>query len=202
MHKRFLSLQVVVVAAVLALGAVAVRGETLQIDRNHTSVGFSVRHIFTKVNGRFGEFEGTIDLDEKNPAGSKVNVTIQAASIDTSVEARDKDLRSPRFFEVEKYPTLSFVSTAVSDVSGDKAKVKGTLTMHGVSKEVVLDTELLGKAKDPWGNVRYGFHATTRVNRKDFGLTWNQVLESGGMLVGDDIDITLDVEAMAPKPKS
>ena len=121
---------------------------------------------------------------------------IQVASIDTNVEARDKDLRSDRFFDAEQFPTLEFTSTSVVAVSETKFKAKGFLTMHGVKKEVVLDIEFLGKGNDPWGNLRYGFHASTVVNRKDFGMQWNEVLETGGMLVGEEVTISLDMEAL------
>jgi polyisoprenoid-binding protein YceI len=123
--------------------------QTLKIDPQHSNVGFQVRHIFTNVSGRFRDFEGSLRFDEAHPAASSVEVTIKAPSIDTSVEARDKDLRSAKFFDVEKYPTLSFKSSAVQAHGEKKAKIKGTLTMHGVSKEVVLDAEYLGKMKDP-----------------------------------------------------
>lgn len=170
--------------------------ETLKIDPDHSSVTFRVRHLFTKVQGRFQKFEGSVDFDEKNLAASRVSATIQAASVDTNVEARDKDLRSNRFFDVERYPTLTFASNAVTGTAGNKGRVRGTLTMHGVSKEVILDTEFLGKGKDPWGNTRYGFHAETKVDRKDFGMAWNEAVEAGGVLVGDEVEITLDVEAV------
>ena len=173
--------------------------QTLKIDPQHSNVGFQVRHIFTNVSGRFRDFEGTLRFDEANPAASTVEVTIKAASIDTSVEARDKDLRSAKFFEVEKYPTLSFKSSAVQPHGEKKAKIKGTLTMHGVSKEVVLDAEYLGKLKDPWGNLRYGFHAETSIDRRDFGLTWNEALEAGAVLVGEKVQILLDVEGIPAK---
>ena len=161
------------------------RAETvkLKLDAEHSTVAFKVRHLFTKVQGRFQKFEGSVDFDEKNLAASKVNATIQASSIDTNVEARDKDLRSKRFFDVERYPTLTFASSAVTGTAGNKGKVRGTLTMHGVSREVLLETEFLGKGKDPWGNTRYGFHAETKVNRKDFGMAWNEAVEAGGVLV-------------------
>ncbi|HEY3124875.1 MAG TPA: YceI family protein [Thermoanaerobaculia bacterium] len=129
-----------------------------------------------------------------------VPATVQAASVDSNVEARDRDLRSKRFFDVERFPTLTFASAAISDVASNRGKVRGMLTMHGVSKEVVLDTEYLGKGKDPWGNTRYGFHAETKINRKDFGMTWNEVVEAGGVLVGDEVEIALDVEAVPAKP--
>lgn len=188
--------------AALALAGVALaapaRGEALalKIDAEHSTVGFKVRHLFTKVSGQFRKFEGTIAFDKASLAASKVSVTIQADSIDTNVEARDKDLRSPRFFDVAKFPAITFVSTGITGVSGQRGQIRGTLTMRGVSRDVVLAAEFLGAGKDPWGNVRYGFQATTTVNRKDFGMAWNEVIEAGGVLVGDDVEIVLDVEAV------
>ena len=168
----------------------------LQIDRDHTTVGFSVRHLFTRVRGRFKQFEGTIDFDEKKPGASTLKVTIQTASVDTDVEARDKDLRSGRFFDAETYPTITFTTTEVTGASASSFKIRGFLTMHGVRKEVVLDAGFLGKGQDPWGNERYGFHASTTISRKEFGMQWNEVLETGGVLVGDEVEISLDVEAI------
>ena len=188
-----------ILAAAVAAAPGAVRAETLKIDPNHSAVGFTVRHLLIRVPGRFNKFEGTIDLDEKNLAASKVSATIQAASIDTSSEARDKDLRGPEHFDVGKFPTLTFTTTAITDVQGNKGKIRGKLRIHGVEKEVILAAEFLGKAKDPWGNVKWGFHATTTVSRKDYGMTWNKVLETGGLLVGDEVEISLDVEAGIPK---
>jgi polyisoprenoid-binding protein YceI len=205
--KRFMGLAG---AAALAVGLLpgagtASAGEALKIDRAHSNVGFRVRHINTMVSGRFKEFEGTIEFDEQNKTASNVTATIQTASVDTNVEPRDKHLRSPDFFDVEKNATISFASTGIQDVQGNKAKIKGQLTIHGVTKDVVLDTEFLGKAKDPRGDVRYGFQASTKINRKDFGMTWSRALETGGLLVGDDVEITLDVEALvsrSPAPLS
>ncbi len=191
-------------AALLVAGSVllpfSAAAQSLKIDPDHSSVTFRVRHLFTKVQGRFQRFEGAVEFDEKNLAASKVSATIQAASVDTNVEARDKDLRSKRFFHVERYPTLTFASSGVTEVAGNRGRIRGTLTMHGVSKEVVLETEFLGRGKDSWGNQRYGFHAETKINRKDFGMTWNEVLEAGGVLVGDEVEIFLDVEAVPAKP--
>ena len=184
---------------VLLFGWRAIAGaETYRVDPAHTSVLFHVRHLFTSVTGRFERFDGTIDYDEKAPAKTRVSGTIDAASINTNVEKRDNHLRSADFFDVEKYPKITFESSGVtdSDASGHKGKMNGTLTMHGVSRPVVLDVSFLGKGKDPGGKERAGFHATTTVNRKDFGLTWNKALESGGVLVGDDVTIDLDVEAV------
>lgn len=185
-------------AGALVLGSLPVVAApvTLAIDPEHSHVGFSVRHLFTRVQGRFGEFSGSVVFDEANPSASSVRATIIAASVDTNVEARDKDLRSPRFFDVAKHPHLTFESRSVKKGSGSKFEILGTLTMHGVSKEVALDAEFLGKGKDPWGNERYAFHAETAVNRKEFGMTWNEVVEAGGVLVGDEVRIVLDVEAV------
>jgi polyisoprenoid-binding protein YceI len=198
--QRSVRAAVVATAAGLILAGGPAGAATLKLDKEHTSVGFRVRHLFTKVSGRFRGFEGTVDLDEKNLAASKVTAVIQAASVDTDVEARDKDLRGKRFFDAERFPTLTFTSKAVSDVSGNRGKVLGALTIHGVTRDVVLSTEFLGKGKDPWGNQRYGFHAETTINRKDFGLTWNEVVESGGLLVGDEVEIVIDAEAVPAQP--
>jgi len=169
--------------------------EKLSIDPEHSSVGFSVRHLFTRVQGSFREFSGSIAFDEANLAASRVTASIRAESVDTNVAARDKDLRSARFFDVEKFPTLEFRSTGFEKLQGSRVRLKGELTMHGVTLPVVLDAEFLGKGKDPWGNLRYGFRATTTVSRKEFGMQWNEVVETGGVLVGDDVEITLDIEA-------
>jgi polyisoprenoid-binding protein YceI len=167
------------------------------IDTSHSGVHFSVRHmVIAKVRGAFTRFSGSVELDETNPAASKVAVRIDAASIDTREEKRDAHLRSPDFFDVEKYPELTFESTKVEKLDDERYRVTGDLTIHGVTKEVVLDAESLGVGKDPWGNDRVAFSATTSVNRKDFGLTWNQALETGGVLVGEKIEISLDVQAV------
>jgi polyisoprenoid-binding protein YceI len=192
--SRSTALVAVLIATLLAVPAAS--AASLNIDPDHSTVGFSVRHLFTNVKGQFNTFEGTIEFDQKSLASSKVNAVIQTASIDTNVEARDKDLRSDRFFDAEQFPTLEFTTTSVAAVSETRFKVKGFLTMHGVRKEIVLDAEFLGRGNDPWGNLRYGFHASTVVNRKDFGMQWNEVLETGGVLVGDEVTINLDMEAV------
>jgi polyisoprenoid-binding protein YceI len=185
------------VTLALALGlAAAASAATYEVDKAHTSVAFRIRHLFTSVNGRFESFDGKIDYDEKAPAETKVQGAIDAASINTGVTKRDDHLRSPDFFDVAKYPKITFESEAVTDVDaeGKTGKMRGKLTMHGVTRPVVLDVTFLGKGKDPQGKERAGFHAETKVNRKDFGLTWNKALETGGMLVGDEVTIELDVE--------
>ena len=167
-----------------------------KVDPEHTSVGFRVRHLFTQVKGRFNKFEGQSVFDPTHPEQTKVQGWIDAASVDTSVEERDKDLRSPRFFDVEKYPKITFASTSVSGVDATKksGKLNGKLTIHGVEKPVTLEVSFFGEGKDPWGNVRAGFSAHTTINRKDFGLTWNQTLETGGVLVGDEIQVEIEAE--------
>ena len=170
---------------------------TWNIDTSHSGVHFSVRHmVIAKVRGAFDRFSGTVELDEENPSRSKVSVRIDAASINTHEEKRDAHLRSADFFDVEKYPELTFESTQV-EKTADGYRVTGDLTIHGVTKEVVLEAESLGATtRDPWGNDRIAFEAKTSVNRKDFGLSWNQALETGGVLVGEKIEISLDVQAV------
>ncbi|MCU1277576.1 MAG: hypothetical protein JWM53_1122 [bacterium] len=167
------------------------------IDRSHSGVHFTVRHmVISKVRGAFARWQGSVDFDEQNPAASKVSVRIEAASIDTREEKRDAHLRSADFLDVENHPTLSFDSTNVEKLGDGEYRVAGDLTIRGVTRPVVLETEYLGGGKDPWGNERIGFSARTSVNRKEFGLTWNQALEAGGVLVGDKIEIALDIQAV------
>jgi polyisoprenoid-binding protein YceI len=189
-------------AMALLLGAASpAAAETFAIDAAHTTVGFSVRHLFTSVQGRFDEFAGRIEFDPASPAGAKVSGTIQAKSINTNNEKRDTHLRAPDFFDVEKFPTIEFQSTKVESVDPAKntGKLHGTLTIRGNARPVVLDVAFLGRGKDPWGNDKAGFTATTTIHRKDFGLTWNETLETGGVLVGDEVTITINAEGSAAK---
>src|SRR6266568_9279535 len=165
---------------------------TWQIDPDHTNVQFKVRHLMvSNVKGVFHKFNGMVDLDDKEITRSKVNVTIDVASVDTGVVKRDDDLRSANFFEVAKYPTMTFVSRKIARNGADNLRVTGDLTIHGVTREVVLNVEgPSAEVKDPWGNIRRGASAVTRINRKDFGLTWNKALETGGVVVGDEVDIS------------
>lgn len=169
---------------------------TWNIDTAHSSAQFTVRHMmFAKVRGVFTRWEGSIEFDPEKGELQKASARIEAASIDTREAKRDEHLRSPDFFDVEKYPALTFESTKVEKVGEQAYRVTGNLTIRDVTREVVLDAEFLGAGKNPWGQEVAGFQAKTRISRKDYGLTWNQALETGGVLVGDDIDITLDVEA-------
>jgi polyisoprenoid-binding protein YceI len=167
------------------------------IDPSHSGVHFSVRHmVISKVRGAFQRWQGTIDFDEANPSTSKVSVRIEANSIDTREPKRDAHLRSADFFDVEHHPALTFESTEVAKVGDDRYSVTGDLTIRGVTRSIVLAAELLGAKKDPWGKRRIAFGARTSINRKEFGLNWNQGLEAGGVLVGEQIEIDLDVEAV------
>lgn len=170
---------------------------TWNIDKNHTSVEFVVTHMmFTKVRGKFEALEGTITYDPANIAASAVNVTIDAASLSTGVADRDAHLKSPDMMDVASYPTLTFVSTSVVPTGDNKAHVTGDLTIHGTTKSVTLDASFEGSGKNPWGMQIAGFTGSTRINREDFGLTWNMLLETGGVLVSKDVQITLEVEAI------
>lgn len=169
---------------------------TWTIDPAHTTVEFSVKHLMiSTVRGHFGAVTGTILLDEQNPAASSVTAEIDVTSINTRQEQRDAHLRSADFFDVEQFPAIKFQSTRIQR-DGDHYDVVGNLTIRDVTREVVLHTADEGRGGDPWGGQRAGFSATTKIDRRDFGLTWNQALETGGVVVGNDIKITLEVEAV------
>jgi polyisoprenoid-binding protein YceI len=170
---------------------------TWKIDPVHSHVEFAVRHLMiTTVRGRFTGVQGTVVTDATDPAYTEVDVVIDPATIDTREAQRDTHLKSADFFDVEKFPTLTFKSTRVTDVKAGAFKLTGDLTIHGVTREVVLDVTSEGEAKDPWGGQRAGYSATTKIKRSDFGLTWNQVLEAGGLTVGDEIKISLDLQVV------
>lgn len=171
-----------------------------EIDSAHTLVQFSAKHMMiTTVKGAFQNVKGTIHADERNPDRSRAEVEIPTASIDTRVQARDEHLRSADFLEVEEYPTITFRSRRIEGAHakpGEKFKVIGDLTIKDVTREVTLDAVYEGRGKDPWGGERVSFSATTRIDRRDFGLTWNQALETGGVLVSNDIRISVEVQAV------
>jgi len=168
---------------------------SFQLDKAHSSVEFTVRHMMiSKVRGRFDSFSGTFDIDEQNPANSRVEVSIDAASINTREEQRDAHLRSGDFLDVEKFPALTFKSSSVEVTGKSSAKVHGNLTIRDVTKPVVLDVEFVGQSQSPWGQTAYGFEASTKISRKEWGLVWNVALETGGWLVADEIQIGLEVE--------
>lgn len=189
-------------ATLLALSALSLSAEEYKIDSSHSKAQFSVKHLMvSNVRGEFSKMTGTVFFDEKNPAATKIDATIDAATINTSEPKRDDHLRSPDFFDTAKFPTLTFKSKSAKK-SADGLEVTGDLTMHGVTKEVVLHVEgPTPEMKDPWGNQRRGATATAKLKRSDFGLTWNKALETGGLMVGDEIGITIDVEATKPAAK-
>jgi polyisoprenoid-binding protein YceI len=170
--------------------------QTWTIDPAHSNVEFGVRHMMiSTVTGHFTGIEGTFDLDESDFSASSVNVRIDASTIDTRNDDRDAHLRGEDFFHVEEFPAITFESRSVEGTS-DNVRIVGDLTMRGTTQRVALEGEELGRGTDPWGNPRVGFKASTTVNRKDFGLTWNQALEAGGVLVGDKVRITVEIQAV------
>ncbi len=165
------------------------------IDPSHSQIVFKVRHMMiTNVTGLFTKFEGTISFDESNLTGSQIEVNIDPASVNTRDEKRDGHLKSPDFFDVASYPTITFKSTKIASTGGKSGQVTGDLTMHGVTKSVTLDVEFLGVVKSPFGTQNAGFTASTKINRKDWGLGWNVGLEAGGVLVGEDVTVNIEVE--------
>ena len=170
---------------------------TWTVDPSHTLVEFAAKHmVFTTVKGRFTGVQGTLEIDPADLSRSSVQVQIDASSITTGDAQRDGHLRSADFFDVEQFPTITFASRRVEPLGAERARVVGDLTIHGVSREVVLDAELQGEGKNPWGKTVAGFSATTTINRKDFNLNWNVALEAGGFLVGDNVKISLEIEAV------
>ena len=171
--------------------------ERWQIDSSHSGIHFTVRHlVIAKVRGQFSRWAGALEAPGSDFAHGSLDVVIDASSIDTGVADRDAHLRSADFFDVERYPEITFKSTAVTQAASDRLRVTGALTIKGTTRDVVLDVEVLGQAKDPWGNERAAFSATTAIDRREFGLTWNQVLETGGVMVGERIDIAIEIEAV------
>ena len=189
-----------------ALGAVAIAAsagaaDTYSFDKAHSDVSFQIRHFLSKVRGRFTDFDGTIVADRARPEASSVEFTIKATSIDTDNENRDKDLRSANFFEVEKFPDITFKSTKVAPRGQDRYDVTGTLTMHGVSKDITLPVTFLGTVNTGRGE-KAGFETGITLNRKDFGIVWNRVLDTGGTTLGDDVIVSINVEANKKQPPS
>ena len=191
---RFATVSVVVLALGMPLSA---RGATWEIDPGHTSVQFSVRHLMvSNVRGEFGKVSGVVKVDDSDVTKSTIEATIDVASINTRNAKRDEHLRSPDFFDAAKYPTITFKSTK-AEKTASGWKVTGDLTMHGVTKPVVLDVEgPTPEIKDPWGNSRAGAQATAKIDRQDFGISWNKALDAGGVTVGNEVSITIDVEAV------
>ena len=187
----------ILLASLVALPVLA--QETWTVDKSHSTANFKIRHFTANVVGAFNDFDGTINLDRANPAKSSVEFTIQATSVDTNSENRDKHLRSADFFEVEKFPTITFKSTAVAAKGKDAFDVTGDLTMHGVTKRVTLPVTFGGFAKTQRGE-KAGFEVETTLNRKDYGIVWNRALDEGGFMLSDDVKVTINLELNKPEP--
>ncbi len=189
--------------AALALSAFAAlpaqAAEIYAIDPGHSEVSFQVRHLVTQVRGKFNDYQGTIDLDPARLESSKVEFRIKAASIDTALPDRDKHLRAEDFFFVEKYPEIVFKSQQIKAAGKDTYEVTGPLTLRGVTKTVTLPVTFLGKVRDPWGNDKAGFALETTINRKDYGIVWNAALDNGGVVLGDDVKIAINLETQLQK---
>jgi polyisoprenoid-binding protein YceI len=195
--NRNLSRIAILASMALGLSLPAAAGSfTWQIDPQHSSAQFAVRHLgLSTVRGAFSKLSGTVSLDDQDITKSTVEVTIDVNTVDTREPDRDKDLRSEHFFDVAHFPTMTFKSKKVEQVAPGKLRVTGDLTIHGTTKEVVLDVDgLTAPVKDPWGNQRVAASATTKINRQDYGVKWNAKLDNGGVVVGDDVNITIDVE--------
>ena len=196
--KRLLATFSTIIA--LSLPALA-SASNWTIDPDHSNIGFKVRHLMvSNVKGHFDKHSGEVTIDDKDITKSKVEVSIDTASINTNVQKRDEHLRSADFFDVATYPAMTFVSKKVAKAGKGKLKVTGDLTLRGITRQVVLDVEgPTAEIKDPWGVIRRGAVASTKINRKDFGLTWNKALETGGVVVGDEVTITLEIEMIKGK---
>ena len=196
--KQFVTTTALMVVSASSLLAAT---EVYNVDKVHSAATFQVRHLMSKVSGKFNDFSGVINVDQAKPTASTVEFTMKTASVDTGEADRDKDLRSANFFDADKYPEITFKSKSIQPTKTKNLyDVTGTLTMRGVSKTVTLPVEFLGFARDPWGNDKAGFETHTRLNRKDYGINWNKALDNGGVLVGDDVDVSINIEAAKAKP--
>jgi len=193
--KKFLFVLVFSLIPLLSFAA-----DPITIDKNHSNIEFSVKHLMiSTVKGNFSDYSGTILYDEKNPALNQVNFVVKAQSINTSNAKRDEHLRSADFFDVTKFPEAKFVSTKISSSGNNTYKMEGNLQIKGVTKKVLFDVSYLGKAKDPMGVEKIAFSATTTISRKDFGITYNKVLEAGGVTIGDEVKLNIDIQAIVKK---
>lgn len=187
-------------ALTLMLAAVpAFAADVFDIDKSHSDVTFSVRHLIANSTGRFDTFSGKIQLDPANLEASSVEFEVDAASINTANTDRDNHLKSPDFFDVAKFPKITFKSSKIKKTGAESFDVTGTFTMHGVAKEITLPVTYFGTGKDPWGNNRAGFSLSTTVNRKDYGINWNKALDQGGFILGEEVKITVNIEAIQAK---
>jgi polyisoprenoid-binding protein YceI len=186
---------VMAIGLTAALAGPAAAAENYTVDKQHTEAAFQVRHLFTKVRGTFRDLSGSIAWDKAKPELSSVEFRLKTGSVDTGVEQRDTHLKSEDFFWVEKHPEIVFKSTKIVAKGTNAFDVTGDITIRGVTKSITLPVTFLGETKDPWGNLKAGFETAITLNRKDFGLVWNKALDSGGYLVGDDVEIQVNLEA-------
>ena len=187
---------IAVVAGMLILAAVAASAANYQVDPAHSTVGFAIKHLgISDVRGVFTNFSGTVEFDSAKPEAFRASGTVQVSSINTGNKTRDDHLRSPDFFDATKLPEIKFETTGVQKAGGGWV-VKGQFTMHGVTKEIALRGELSGPVQDPWGKSRIGIEATTVLNRQDYGIKWNKALDKGGLMIGDEVKISLNIEAI------
>ena len=198
MHRRTSLLALGLAALAAALSA----ADTYTIDKGHSDVSFTIRHFASKVHGRFGDFEGAIQADPAKPETSSVVFTIKTASIDTNNSHRDDDLKSENFFDATKFPEITFKSSKIASTGKDAYAVTGTFTMHGVSKEITLPVTYLGTMKDGRGNEHAGFELNTKLNRKDYGINWNRSLDNGGLMLSDEVEVTIDLETVKKGPEA
>lgn len=199
--SRFVTLFVFVLSLLITVPAGLVYGEMARynVDLDHSTVGFSVTHMaVSKTTGNFKDFKGFIEMDADTMTVKALEATIKTASVNTNHKKRDKHLQNEDFFDVKKYPTMTYKMKSYNK-TGDNYTAIGDLTLHGITKEITLVGNLIGISKDPWGNTRAGFSASGKINRKDFGMVWNKVLDNGGLVVGDEVVITLDIECIKAK---
>ena len=201
--RTLLARTALALALTLAATSAAQAGVNIyEADTVHSNVIFKIRHLLSKATGQFKKYSATVEIDPEKRDTVNVSATIDVASIDTDDAKRDTHLRGEDFFDVAKFPTITFTGNKLTGVNAErtKGKLEGTLTIKGVAKPVVLDVEWFGTAVDPWGNQKAAFSGTTRLNRKDFGIVWNKTLDAGGYLIGEDVDVEINIEAQLPKP--
>jgi polyisoprenoid-binding protein YceI len=202
-QEEFMKLKNMLVAAsvVSALASAGFAADKYNIDPNHSTVGFSVKHmVVTNVKGRFKDYSGTLMYDEKDPTKSSVDVDIKTASITTDNDQRDNHLKSPDFFDAAKFPDITFKSSKV-EKKGENYLMTGTLTMKGVSKEVQIPVTINGSVKDPWGSTRLGTEGSLKINRQDYGINWSKTMDNGGLVAGNDVNIDLQIEFVKAQDK-
>lgn len=201
MHRKKISTALLAVTLILSVPMAARAADSFTVDTAHSDVVFRIRHLISKVSGTFNDFDAKIVMDLDNLDASSVRFTISASSIDTRNDKRDQHLRSEDFFWVERYPEITFVSSKIVKTGDDSFDVTGKLSMRGTSKEITLPVTYYGKMASPWGDTRAGFSTVITLNRKDFNIVWNKTLDAGGMVLGDTVDIEINLEAVLQQPK-